>query len=173
MKPLTFYGFLSSYISELSYEDSLNIFKLCKEAENQNPRLKEPLFLYSLSSGKMDILKRASKKYGLYHSYENMFSMNPLSLQDDLEKGKYPVEYQKVWKSFQSVKNRYKTDDLTKELIRQKILKIKKEKQISNYKIYTTLKYNPGNFNDWLKNGSSGKISLNSARKALEYVQNL
>ncbi len=48
---------------------------------------------------------------------------------------------------------------------------MRKEKGVSNYQIYKTLGLNPGNVNDWLKNGAGEKISLTTARKAFTYVQ--
>ena len=57
-------------------------------------------------------------------------------------------------------------------MIRQRILSMQKEKGVSNYRIYKTLGLNPGNINDWLKNGAGEKVSLTTAREALEHVQN-
>ena len=48
---------------------------------------------------------------------------------------------------------------------------MRKEKGVSNYRIYKTLGLNPGNVNDWLKTGAGEKISLTTARKAFAYVQ--
>ena len=82
------------------------------------------------------------------------------------------AEYRKVWRSYLAQKNRNKTDAQTKELIRQRILSMQKEKGVSNYRIYKTLGLNPGNINDWLKNGAGEKVSLAVARKAFEFMQN-
>ena len=55
--------------------------------------------------------------------------------------------------------------------MRSKILRLQKAKQITNYRIYTDLKLNPGNTNAWLKHGSHEKISLNNARSILRYME--
>lgn len=47
-----------------------------------------------------------------------------------------------------------------------------KKSGVSNYRIYTDLKLNPGNLNAWLKHGDSSKVSLYTARKTLQYMEN-
>ena len=85
--------------------------------------------------------------------------------------GKIPFEYHKVWKSYQSRKNRAQVDDHTKELMRQKVKRLQEKNGVTNYRIYTDLKLNPGNLNAWLKQGDSDKVSLETARRTLRYVE--
>ncbi len=54
--------------------------------------------------------------------------------------------------------------------MRKKILSIQKEKNCSNYRVYTDLHLNPGNINSWLKNGDSTKVSYQTAEKIMNYV---
>ena len=82
-----------------------------------------------------------------------------------------PFEYHKVWKSYQSRKNRAQVDDHTKELLRQKVKRLQEKNGVTNYRIYTDLKLNPGNLNAWLKHGDSDKVSLETARRTLRYVE--
>lgn len=62
--------------------------------------------------------------------------------------------------------------DYTKELVRKKVKRLQTSGNISNYRIYADLGLNPGNINAWLKLGECGKVSLNTARKVLSYVEN-
>ena len=54
--------------------------------------------------------------------------------------------------------------------MQKKIVEMKKEKGITNYRIYKALNLNPGNVNSFLKNGDTGKVGLNTARRMLKYV---
>ena len=47
MRQLSFKGFLSAYLRELSGQESLSISKLALMAKEEMPRLREPLFLYA------------------------------------------------------------------------------------------------------------------------------
>ena len=69
MRELTFSGFLTEYVRSLSKAGTTSVFALSKEASSDNPRLREPLLLYALASGKKDILFRATKKFGLEEFY--------------------------------------------------------------------------------------------------------
>ena len=62
-------------------------------------------------------------------------------------------------------------DNETKRLMRKRIILLQKEKHITNYRIYTDLKLNPGNINSFLKHGDVEKISLESARRIWKYVK--
>ena len=45
------------------------------------------------------------------------------------------------------------------------------KKKLSNYRLYTDLKLNPGNVNAWLKHNDSSKMSLDCARKIYQYAK--
>ena len=77
----------------------------------------------------------------------------------------------KVWRSYQAVHSRLQSDAHTKELIRIRILLLQKEKRITNYRLYTDLRLNPGNINAWLKHGDGNKVSLAHARQMLQYLR--
>ena len=86
---------------------------------------------------------------------------------------KLTPEFHKVWRTYQSLKNRNKSDNETKELMRKKVKRLQNETGVTNYRIYTDLKLNPGNLNAWLKHGESEKVSLDVARKTLRYVESV
>ncbi len=173
MRELTFRGFLSQYVRQLSGEDTNSIYKLAAKASN-NVRLREPLLLYAVYSGKQETLLQAVGSSTLQDVYQRMISLYDAEALTDLLKSGSPCipgEYHKVWASYQYRKNRTQADNHTKELMRQKLMHLQARSGVSTYRIYTDLHLNPGNFNAWLKHGDSDKISLDSARKALKYVE--
>lgn len=171
MRELTFSGFSTEYVRSLSKAGTTSVFALAKEAAGDNPRLREPLLLYALACGKKDLLLRAAKRFGLESFYEPSFSaVGNNKIEFVLENGLLPESYQKVWRSYLSKKNSRLTDDATKELMRNRILRLQKERDVTNYRLYTDLKMNPGNLNAWLKHGDCNKISLDRARDVLRYL---
>lgn len=174
MRELTFKGFLSQYVRQLSEQETNSLYKLAAEASSSNPRLKEPLFLYALYTQKVDVLLLAAKDADLKQEYLHMAgAFTTVSMEEALQNGadEVPAEYQKVWRSYLSRKNRGQADDHTKELMRQKVKRLQEKNGVTNYRIYTDLKLNPGNLNAWLKHGDCDKVSLNTARRTLQYLQ--
>ena len=173
MRELTFKGFLTQYVKQLSKSDTNSLYKLAAEAGSDNPRLREPLLLYALYSGKQSVLLQAAKDPELHREYQKMLEYNTEEMTQLLESASsaLPAEYHKVWRSFQSQKNRGQADDHTKELMRQKVRRLQDQCGVSNYRIYTDLKLNPGNVNAWLKHGVADKVSLDTARRTLRYVE--
>ena len=113
--------------------------------------------MYALFSGKETSLLRSAESVALEQLYSSVLDrynkeqMLHAFLTNDPE---LPSAYHKVWRSYMAQKNRKDTDAKTKELMRQRILSMQKEKGVSNYRIYKTLGLNPGNINDWLKTAS-------------------
>ena len=175
MRELTFKGFLTQYVKQLSEQKTNSLYKLATEATSSNPRLREPLFLYAVYSQKQDLLLQAVKEPALHAEYHRLVSLyTPDTMTKLFEQASptVPAEYHKVWRSYQSRKNRGQADDHTKELMRQKVKRLQERHGVTNYRIYTDLELNPGNLNAWLKYGDSDKVSLETARKTLRYVEN-
>ena len=175
MRELTFRGFLTQYVRQLSVEKTNSLYKLAAEAGSSNPRLREPLFLYAVYSQKEKALLQATKVPTLYMEYQRMAALYTAEAMTELfdqASPLLPAEYHKVWRSYQSRKNRGQADEHTKELMRQKVKRLQVQKGVTNYRIYTDLKLNPGNLNAWLKHGNGDKVSLDTARRTLRYVEN-
>jgi len=173
MSPLAFNGFLKQYIKAISYCNSCSIYKLAAEAASNNLRLREPLFLYALFSGKQNLLLAATKSSELHEEYTMMLKKysiremeNALLSDDPL----LPREYRKAYHSYFSVINKNKTDAKTKLLMRDKIVRLQAEKNISTYRLYTDLHINHGNMNAFIKYGDCSKVSYHTALRALEYM---
>lgn len=174
MRELTFRGFLSKYVRSLSSQNTNSLYKLAAEAVSENPRLREPLFLFALYSSKQDVLLQATKEASLHSEYSRMaaqYTQEKMTKALTDSSPALPFDYLKVWKSYLSQKNRGQSDDHTKELMRQKVKRLQAQLGVSNYRIYTDLKLNPGNLNAWLKHGDCEKVSLDTARRTLRYVE--
>jgi hypothetical protein len=174
MRELTFSGFLRKYVCELSEQKTMSLYKLAKEASVNTPRLREPLFLYALFSDKTDVLLNATKDKRLHAEYSdllNYFDKAHLLVALKEQNSRLDSGYLKVWKSYVSEKNRLSTDNQTKLLMRNKIVRLQNEKQVTNYRLYTDLELNPGNLNAYLKHGDSSKLSLDTSRKVLNYLE--
>ena len=164
MRKLTFIGFLTDYIQNLSSASNLRIALLYKECEN-NLRLKEPLFLYAYHTNKSHILKKYLSDEDLKEYKDICCLLNSNRLEE------LPKEYKKVYNSYEVRAHMKDNDDNIKQLMLDKIIKLKSEKGISNYRIYTDLRFNPGNFNVFIKNRNIKKLSINNTRKTLNYLE--
>jgi len=176
MRELTLSGFLKQYVSNLSFANTRSIYKLAAEASSKNPRLIEPLFLYTLFSGKGRVLLKAAKSPDLQQEYTSLLNKYDrqsmeVALQND--NSLLPVGYHKVYRSYLYAKNKRHNDTHTKSLMRDRIVQLQREKNISNYRIYTDLKINPGNMNSYIKHGDCSKVSLVTARRSVAYLENL
>lgn len=171
MRKLTFKGYLAKYVRALSGDNTLNIRALAKDAVGDNPRLLMPLLLYAVAHGKTDLLRRSL--------IENDCREEVLKLLDDLEtagpeealkSGFLSEEYQKLMNSYKVESERPANNKQLKDAMRSKIIRMQQAKNCSNYRLYTDLKLNPGNINDWLKNGDSRKVSYRTAAEIVSYL---
>ena len=171
MRKLTFKGFLAAYVKELSYAETVDLSVLAREATGKNCRLRAPLLLYAVTHGKAGLLRAKLMEC------DNAEDLLPVltrleccDTEDLLEGGQLPEEYLKVWNSFKVRCDRPKNEDALKAAMREKIIRLQKDKNCSNYRLYKDLKLNPGNINCWLKNGDGSKVSYQTAQKIISYV---
>lgn len=172
MRELTFRGFLKEYVKELSFCNSTNLTKLANELST-NPRLREPVILYSIFTDKQEILAQELNNDKEFEDLINNYQKDDLIEVLNETNSHLSIGYMKVWKSYLTKKNNHQNDNHTKELILRRVLEYKSAKKISNYRIYTDLNLNHGNINAWLKNGKCEKVSLETARKVLKYTEDL
>jgi len=170
MRELTFKGFLKQYVQTLSYQNTTNIYKLVRETAERNPRLYEPLFLYISITEKTEEFYNAVNKTPEFNR-DRLLDIEITESFNDYNN--LPIEYTKVHESYQYRKNRNATDNNTKQLMHGRIKKLQNEKQISNYRIYSDLEMNPGNFNSFIKHGDVNKYSLDKLREVISYLENL
>lgn len=161
MRKLTFKTYLKDYLSDVSGLKSLSIHRLIKAAED-NVRIIDPLVLYCLLNNKMKVFS----KYFVDKKYDDLKELTSSNFLDE-KYGHY--SFKKIYQSYERRANVISFDNQTKSLIRNNILLMMRNKQISKYRIYTDLKLNPGNVNDFLKNDNHKKLSLDIVKKIYTY----
>ena len=173
MRKLTFEGFLKQYVAELAGVQTESVHKLA-DRMTENPRLKEPLFLYALVYDKVDLLLRYTANSTIAAEYERLsdrYSLAQMRLLLEKQSSELTEDYLKVWRSYCSVRDAVLADNDTKELIHRRVLELQEKKKLTNYRLYTDLKLNPGNVNAWLKHNDSSKMSLDCARQIYKYAK--
>lgn len=165
MRQLTLSGFLSGYVRDLSECESLNIHKLINEVYEGNYRLKEPLFLYCHYTGKSDILL----KYLNDKDTKEYTAAAALLENDRIDK--ISADFVKVLDSYKCRAGRKNNDDNIKGLMLDKIIKLKEQKNVTNYRICKDLNINGGNFNDFVKNRNLDRLSLDKSRDVYNYLR--
>ena len=148
MRQLTLLGFLSEYVKSLSECNSLNIHKLINEVYSGNYRLREPLFLYCFYSDKSAILLKYLNNTDKeeYIFIVTLFKNNQV---DDL-----PSDFVRVLNSYRRKIGMKDNDDNIKRLMLDKIIMLKKQKKVTNYRIYKDLNINAGNLSCYSRNGN-------------------
>lgn len=171
MRALTFKGFLTQYVKELSQSNTLNLKSLANKATAGNYRLGAPLVLYAVVAGKEEALLRSLGTSDAADDLRGMMrDMSGKPVEETLASGNAPAECLKVWSAFQVAKAAPERDRELKDAIRKKVLQMMQAGGCTNYRIYTDLKLNPGNVNSWLKNGDSSKVSYRNAERIMTYV---
>lgn len=172
MKRKSFNGFLTDYVKEMNSSHSFSLAKNELESSN-NARLKYIFGFYLLfSESAIKVLLTNSDKYPiLYKQYlyyvEKYPNIDLKMLDKYVDKLDDFDELKKLYQSYHRLV--LDRDNGLKKQYRMKILSIQKEKNITNYRIYTSLKLNVGNTNDFLKNDNLNKLSLKKIQKIYEY----
>lgn len=175
MKPLSFAGFLKKYVQELSRMNTISVRKLAKAAEEESPRLREPLLLFLFLTHAPDSAERmllGFKKLSLQYSHLKEYGSAELLLRSLEDKtAKLPENFMKAYRSYRSVRDRLKNEQHTKALMRQRILRLQAEKRVSDYCLYTALRLNAGNFSALMRQQKLDRLSLDKARQVLSYLE--
>lgn len=173
MQTLTLHGFLKNYLKHLSGMNTGSLSKLSKLAL-VNPRLQAPMVLY--------IAVAVPKQ-----QRQRLYKVNPLlevelrryfdGVEDDkglvrvLQEHSIPNEYQKAYKSYLVVRDRAKHERELKCLVRNKIMELAEEKQISDYRVYKDLGISGGNYHAFVRKGEMGRLGFDKVRQVLEYLE--
>lgn len=110
MRKLTFTGFLTQHVKHLSRQETNSLYKLTAEAANDNPRLRAPLLLYAMVTGRQVVLLSATTDVSLHEHYAEIVSQYSMEQLMKLLKSDSPLlaeEYHKVWRSYVSRRNRF------------------------------------------------------------------
>lgn len=175
MRELTFKGFLSRYLRSLSDCDTNDIKRLAAEVP-ANYRIIEPLVLYAAATKKLGYLEKVANDSYLLKAVQEIPKdlgwdriLQALEIE---EENVLRSEYLKCYKSYVSVRDRYKTTNRSKNLLLMRTRELQQQKSITAYRLYTDLGLNHGNVNSYLKNGEVSKVSLEVAEKLLAYLEN-
>ena len=168
---LTFKGFLEKYLKELSNGHTCSVNKCLKEIkEDNNYLLVEPLFLYAFMTLDKERFNKFLNKYDYFREvYDKYFSSYKTF--EDVDFSALPYEFSKVKDAFLAEKGITKRDNELKLLMLKEINTLREKKRVTAYRIYTDLKLNHGNVNDFLKNGNTIKLSLNDVRRIWNYLE--
>lgn len=174
MRYWTLKGFTEKYVAKISQKGKTSINKLAYEFSHSNEKLKEPLLLYAMLSCNSESLQRfLTKNPLLAREFMTYFKDSYFegTLENQLKDGNLPIEYKNIYTAYIKEKNKYKGSVNTKLLMKNYIEAYKKQLGITNYRIYTDLKINGGNFNDFMKNNAMDKLSLSDAKRVVEYLK--
>lgn len=166
---LSFPEFLQQYVKDLAGKDTLDIPQLLSCC-NDFPKLREPLFVYAVISGRLQELNNALEAQPnlvLSELYNTCSSLTIEMLQR--QNAELPERVLRVWKSYVSVRNSAKTENHIKELMRQRILHLLQSRNITASQLCDGLHLNPA----WLEYGDANAISYADATKLLDYVESL
>lgn len=163
MRELSFKGYLEQQLCELSDYNGKSLYKFAKIAE-RNARLKDVLCLYLHFYVSEKLTSQLTKKF-VYLS-----DCKSLTAQTSEQLAQTQSGYKTIYENYLNRKNSKQNNDKLKALMQKRIVELKKEKGITNYRIYKTLSLNSGNVNTFLKKGDVSKVSLDTARRILAYV---
>ncbi len=169
MRELTFKGYLLSQLQELSGLNSTSLYTF-SHLSCHNARLKDVLTLYLVMYTEENLKDKLIKKFDyLNSSCEKLEGLDDDNAEIHLQKDSLS-EYRTVYNNFLYQRNRKEQENKLKKMICVKISEVKKAKSVSNYRIYKEMNLNPGNVNAFLKNEDTSKVSLDTARKILAFV---
>ncbi len=169
MRKLTLKGYLLSQLQELSGFNSTSLYTFSQLA-GSNARLKDTLTLYLVMYTEENLRGKLLKKFDyLNKSCERLRGLNNDNAEFYLQNDSLS-EYRTVYNNYLYQQNRKEQEDRLKMVMYRRISEVKQAKCVTNYRIYKELNLNPGNVNAFLKNEDTSKVSLDTARKILAFV---
>lgn len=169
MRELTFKGYLLFQLQELSGFKSTSLYAFSQLARN-NARLKDALTLYLVMYTEENLRSKLLKKFDyLNSSFEKLKGLDDDNVETYLQNDSLS-EYRTVYNNFLYQRNRKEQEDRLKRMMYKRISEVKQAKRVTNYRIYKELNLNPGNVNAFLKNEDTSKVSVDTARKILSFV---
>lgn len=165
MRKLTFKGYLEQQLCEMSGYKSKSLYKFAKSSAD-NARLKNVLCLYLNNYTNENLKMKIQRKYPyISDECKRTADKNTAGFDDSLS------EYRTIYENYLYKRDLKSSENKIIMLMQKQINLIKQEKGISNYRIYKSLRLNPGNINAFLSNGDVTKVGLNTARAILSFVR--
>ncbi len=169
MRKLSLKSYLEKEMISLSGLNSKSLYRFSALSE-KNARLKDTVVLYLMLFVKEDLKRHLLNKYP--HLLSGCEKLNGISTENRecFLEGDSLSEYRTIYENYLNRINKQANEDKVKRMMYQRIVQLQQEKDITNYAVYKTLKLNPGNANAFLKNGDVSKLSLDTVRRILEFV---
>ena len=177
MRKMLFENYLLRYAQELTGSASTSLKKLLDLSLNGYSRAFEPIFLLFVLKGRGESAWELLKKTPYKDSTQYILSKSPDEsalmqlLAEENDDNASLLRYRRVFQAYQNTLNKLSVDREASLIMRDKMLPLMKKKGLSNYRVYTDLGLNPGNVNSFLKNGDASRVSRETARKMLSFVQ--
>lgn len=173
MRPLTFRGFLESYVKYLSGEETVNLPRLVSRLPAE-PRLAEPLVLWAVLTGRGDRLADLLTEDSLVSEVRSVERLAAEGKLEDALAAAEPrlrPEYAKAWRSYASRRDAPARDARLKLEARERVLALEAEKDVSRYRMAKDLGLNPGNLNAFLAQGNPRKLALDKVFELVRYLE--
>lgn len=174
MRPLTFGGYLESYVAYLAGENTRDLKRLA-ELALVTPRLRAPLVLWAAETGRGERLTGLLRGRGSMHA--ELDEVVRLKRARRLERAlsdpdsSLRAEYAKTWRSYVARRDAPKRDEDVKLAARQRALSLEKRKRVTRYRLAKDLGLNPGNLHAFLAQGNPSKVSRANALRVVRYLE--
>ena len=169
MRKLSLKSYLEKQMITLSGLNSKSLYRFSAMSE-KNARLKDTVVLYLMLFVRDDLKRHLLNKYPYLSSgCEKLSGITPENLESFLADDTLS-EYRTIYENYLNTIGSHENENRIKRMMYQRIVQLQREKDISNYAVYKSLKLNPGNANAFLKNGDVSKLSLDTVRRILEFV---
>lgn len=169
MRKLSLKSYLEKQMIALSGLNSKSLYRFSATSE-KNARLKNTVVLYLMLFVKEDLKRHLLNKYPYLSSgCEKLSGITPENAESFLADDSLS-EYRTIYENYLNTISTHDNENRIKRMMYDRIAQVQREKGISNYAVYKALKLNPGNANAFLKNGDVSKLSLDTVRCILEFV---
>lgn len=175
MRRPTLNRWLKKEILILSAERRFSLRRLAALAQNEQPRLAAPLFLYCYETESLETLygfvydPETMTQYRIVESMLDGKNLSNVALDANIPDG-LPRDYSKHLTSFAAAYHAPETAAESKRLRWERSHALQLEKGIPTAQIYRALGMNPGNVNAYMKHGDIGKVSLEGATAIMRYL---
>jgi hypothetical protein len=174
MRPLTFKGFLNTYVAYLSGEDTLDPARLASLV-HKRPRLSAPLVLWAVETDRVERFARLLVDYPLLvaelRTAERLSGEGRLVRALENSRSPLRVEYAKAWQSYVARRDAPQRDAELKLVARERALTLEAQRHVSRYRMAKDLGLNPGNLHAFLAHGDPRKLSLDKAMRVVKYLE--
>ena len=169
MRKLSLKSYLEKQMVTLSGLNSKSLYRFSAQSE-KNARLKDTVVLHIMLFVKEDLKRHLLKKYPyLSPGCEKLSGITQDNAESFLANDSLS-QYRTIYDNYLNTIGTHDNENRIKRMMYQRIVRLQREKGISNYAVYKALKLNPGNANAFLKNGDVSKLSLDTVRRILEFV---